>query len=319
MNAVVGPLREFIKNPIAVIYEASALLSRAAEAHLNGEREAAEALFRQADIQEIWNWINPDWEKPHLNVRVHEPEGDTREIPKINRDPVRAPPLNVKATVLARDGYRCRYCGIPVIHADIRKIAHTLYPNAVPWDWRDPRQQHAAFQCLWLQFDHVIPHSHGGSSTVENVVVTCALCNFGKDKYTLKQLGLSDPRVRPPVPVSWNGLECLRKCAPPRPKPRVTSSSNGGTPEARSPPPMGIELAQTNRFFLPGAWIQGEYLYTPPIAGKARWFKIGQGISAEPASRDGIKGCLLMCDPVLFRRRGLSPESFLDPGIARGN
>ncbi|MEY9770136.1 HNH endonuclease [Sinorhizobium fredii] len=191
MTAALEPLRYFIKEPIPAIFEACELLSAAADAHLNGDREVAEALFCQADMREIWNWINPDWEKPHLNVGDHQPEADTQEVPKTMRDPLRHPPLHVKAAVLARDGYRCRYCGIPVIHTDIRKIAHALYPDAVPWEWRDPRKQHAAFQCLWLQYDHVVPHSHGGSSTEENIVISCALCNFGKDKYTLRQLGLS--------------------------------------------------------------------------------------------------------------------------------
>ncbi|MFQ6238234.1 HNH endonuclease [Sinorhizobium meliloti] len=167
MTAAVKPSRYFIKEPIPAIFEACELLSAAAEAHLNGDREIADALFRQADMREIWNWINPDWEKPHLNVRDHQPQVDTQEVPKTMRYPLRHPSLHVKAAVLVRDGHRCRYCGIPVIHADVRKIAHELYPDAVPWEWRDPRKQHAAFQCFWLQYDHVVPHSHGGSSAEE--------------------------------------------------------------------------------------------------------------------------------------------------------
>lgn len=314
MTSAVVPPRHFIKQPIPAIYEVCELLSAAADAHLNGEREVAQALFCRADMREIWNWINPDWEKPHLNVRNRRPEGDTQEIPKSMRDPVRHPPLHVKVAVLARDGYRCRYCGIPVIHADIRKISHELYPDAVPWQANDPRKQHAAFQCLWLQYDHVVPHSHGGSSAEENIVISCALCNFGKDRYTLRQLGLCDPLLRPPTPGSWNGLECLRGCALPQPRRLKPSAAIGDVREAlEAAPSENSSLAYPNAFFLPGSWIRGEYLYTPQIAGKERWFKIGQELIAEPATRNGINGCRLLCDPRLFRRRGLSPEAFLDP------
>ncbi|WP_371933304.1 hypothetical protein [Ruegeria discodermiae] len=55
-----------------------------------------------------------------------------------------------------------------------------------------------------------MPHSHGGLSDAENVVVSCALCNFGKHGFTLRQLGVSDPRLREPISVAWDGLERLR-------------------------------------------------------------------------------------------------------------
>jgi len=45
---------------------------------------------------------------------------------------------------------------------------------------------------------------------VENVVVSCAPCNYGKQDYMLEELGLLDPRSRPVVRTSWDGLERLR-------------------------------------------------------------------------------------------------------------
>ena len=217
----------------------------------------------------------------------------------------------LKAAVLARDGYRCRYCGIPVIDASIRKIARELYPHAVPWKDNDEREQHAAFQCFWLQYDHVVPHSHGGSSSEDNIVVTCALCNYGKDGYTLRQLGISDPRLRPPEPVSWDGLERLRVCTPTRPAPRKAPYVALET-AARAPTPTP-NPARSSAFFLPEAWISSGYLNTPPIDGKQRWFKLGPEVIAEPAVRNGVGGCRLFCDPAQFQRRRLSPEAFLDP------
>lgn len=40
-----------------------------------------------------------------------------------------------------------------------------------------------------------------------NLVTSCQSCNYGKYNYTLEQLGLDDPRIRPPSPFSdWTGL-----------------------------------------------------------------------------------------------------------------
>ncbi|MFZ5674436.1 MAG: HNH endonuclease [Pseudomonadota bacterium] len=60
---------------------------------------------------------------------------------------------------------------------------------------------------MWMQFDHIEPHSHGGDNSPDNVAVTCAPCNYGKDNWGLKQLGLLDPRTIPVQRTSWDGLE----------------------------------------------------------------------------------------------------------------
>lgn len=107
-----------------------------------------------------------------------------------------------------RDGYHCRFCGIPVIRPEVRKRAMAAYPSVVLWG-RSNATQHAGFQALWAQYDHVVPHAHGGSNELENLVVTCAPCNFGKMSYTIEQLGLLDPRQFSPVKSTWDGLERL--------------------------------------------------------------------------------------------------------------
>ena len=203
-------MRHCIKDPIPAISVARDRLVAAAEAHLVGDSEAAQRNFKAADTLAVFFWLNPCWYDVEKNVVDAAPEGDSCVIPREERDLDRGIASSVRREVLARDGYRCRYCGLPVIDASIRKIAHRLYPEAVPWDSRDLRRQHAGFAALWLQYDHVVPHSHGGRSDIENVVIACALCNFGKHGYTLRQLGISDPRDRPPVQTEWDGLERLR-------------------------------------------------------------------------------------------------------------
>lgn len=202
-----------IKEPIPEIFQSWDFLNEAVDAHLAGDTPRASALFKNADMRAVWEWLNPGWARPDLNVVVPIPPGDTQEVSKDLRDPDRNIAPATRAAVLQRDGYRCRYCGIPVVHADIRKLACRLYPDAVPWDQFDPMKQHAGFACLWLQFDHVVPHSHGGRSSSDNVVISCALCNYGKDKYTLRQLNLADPRQTLPTSTLWDGLERFRRRA----------------------------------------------------------------------------------------------------------
>ena len=112
------------------------------------------------------------------------------------------------AQLHARDGYHCRYCGIPVIRPEVRKKVCQLYPKEVTWGSTNA-SQHAGFQALWAQYDHVLPHAYGGTNDLDNLVVSCAACNFGKMSYRLEELGLSDPRERQPVQSQWDGLERL--------------------------------------------------------------------------------------------------------------
>lgn len=56
-------------------------------------------------------------------------------------------PIDVRATILERDGYKCRYCG----------------SSQQPF-----------------HMDHVYPESKGGETSVENMVTACASCNKKK-------------------------------------------------------------------------------------------------------------------------------------------
>lgn len=48
-----------------------------------------------------------------------------------------------------------------------------------------------------------------GDNSLENTILTCAPCNFGKMNYTLEELGLVDPRGREGIHGGWDGLERL--------------------------------------------------------------------------------------------------------------
>lgn len=299
-------MRRCIKEPIPEIFAAWDAMKGAADAHVHGDFAQADDLFRQADSPKVWDWLNSSWVGVIKNVVEMKPLGDTSVIPKSERDPDRNIAPDIRAAVLERDGYRCRYCGIPVVHADIRKIAAKLYPVAVGWDSRDPSKQHAGFQSLWLQFDHVEPHSHGGRSSVENVVISCALCNFGKDRFTLRQLHVEDPRLREPERMDYDGLERLRAFAIPTARPPKVKKAAVVLPVSVQPA-VGAE-----RYFFPGGLISSGYVLTPVFQGKSRWLKLSDEVQAEQAVRDGVKGCFVVCRPELLARRGIDAGPLLD-------
>lgn len=302
-------MRSCIRQPLPEVYAAIAALEAAADAHLEGDLELAAAKFKEANCPVTLEWLNTGWTGVIKHVVVMKPEGDTRVIPKAERDADRNIAPWIRQAVLARDGYRCRYCSLPVVHADIRKIARQLYPGEVPWNPRVAAEMHAAFAATWLQFDHVEPHSHGGKSSVENVVITCALCNFGKDRFTLRQLDIEDPRLRSPIPSNFDGLERLRQAAPVRVKSATKVERGNARLQCE---PEGTITLDAEAFFFQGAYISKGYVNIPPINGKARWFKLGDKVHGENAVRNGIKGCVVRCARKMLDQRGIDADAYMD-------
>jgi len=113
-----------------------------------------------------------------------------------------------QAQLIREQGRHCRFCGIPVIRVEVRRMIHKLYSMELPWG-RSNLQQHAAFQAMWMQFDHIRPHALGGKNDLGNVVIACAPCNYARMEHTLEEVGLDDPRSRPRVQSDWDGLESI--------------------------------------------------------------------------------------------------------------
>ena len=198
--------RRFFREPIQEIYDVAKYLDAGVSAHLAGEFDIAEKLFKLANNPKVREWTESIWgsNSPYVNVNK---QGSLHSIHKAKN---RMPNAIMKRELQKRDGYHCRFCGIPVIHAETRKRLHNLYPEAIPWG-KTNSAQHAGFQCLWLQYDHVVPHSAGGENTLDNLIVTCSACNFGKMNYTVEELGLLDPRSFDPIQSNWDGLERIKK------------------------------------------------------------------------------------------------------------
>lgn len=209
--------RRCLKEPIPEIFEAASRLSEAVDAHLAGDRGRADHLIREADMPPIGDWVLPllgsDQQFPGraADVRFRQVSGAPATLPKADRIPARMPTAAQKADLIALYGYNCAFCGIPLVTAEVRKALTVAYPEAAYWSATGAC--HAALLCMWLQFDHVLPHSRGGDNSLSNILVTCSGCNYGRTSvgiaYTLEEVGLLDPRLTPPTRTDWDGLQRL--------------------------------------------------------------------------------------------------------------
>ena len=206
--------RRCLREPIPEIFESADLLSRAAGAHLAGETAVAARLIRAADQPAIRDWIESLWgpkskypEKVHF-LRVREAPEATAALPTPERVKSRGPTPDIAMALIDRFGWNCAYCGIPLIDRRARNLLIAAYSDALRWG-RTNDSKHTAFMCMDNEFDHVIPHSHGGSNDIENLVPCCAPCNCGKENWTLEQLGLIDPRTQQKCKSNWDGLTRL--------------------------------------------------------------------------------------------------------------
>lgn len=209
-----GP-RRCLREPIPEIWVAAERLMAAMEAHRAGDRASAERLLEEADDHKIAAWTDSLWSAWSADIhRIRAIDRAPPTLLRAHRPLPRMPTPETRQAVLRRDGFFCRFCGIPVVHASVRARIRRMYPQALRWS-RIAREQHAAFQAMWLQFDHVLPNSRGGESTVENVVITCAPCNYGRMEHVLEEMGLADPRTSQyprtwPAYAKWDGLSGFR-------------------------------------------------------------------------------------------------------------
>lgn len=197
-------MRDCLIRPIPQVFTAARHLSAALRAHLDGNTEDASSFLVAANDPAVWEFTDIGWGKG-----CKERHGilmDLRALPCLplaERPVPRMPTREVEAQVIVRDGYHCRFCGMPVIPKAVRDRFRKLYPVEVPWGATN-KDKHAAFQCMGLQFDHVLPNSRGGDSNVDNIVVTCSPCNFGRMEATLDEANLAHPLGRP-LPAKWDG------------------------------------------------------------------------------------------------------------------
>jgi len=177
----------------------------AAVGDIEGARKSLAGMRRQ-DLQ-VWYDLHGQnsgkYRAKHFLVTVP---------PRVQPEPKRwKPNVGMQDTLLYRDHFRCRYCGIPVISERILDLFQKLVGvNYFKAKGRSNIERHGAVMAFRANFDHVIPRTLGGSDNEGNLVVACWSCNYGKWNYTLAQLGITDPRERPAAAIdNWDGLSSL--------------------------------------------------------------------------------------------------------------
>jgi hypothetical protein len=208
-------MRYSLAEPIPEVFDAATSLSLAVDAHLLGKRDEAAALIRDANCPKVWAYIDAGWGKgAKARYNFLTLSDAPLRLPVADRPTPRMPTSTVKAHVKKRDQMHCRFCGMPVIDARVRKAMMAAYPDDIQWPNTDIGK-HGAFMCLWLQYDHILPNSRGGDSSIDNIVVTCTACNFGRMETTLEEARLLHPlKFSRPKWVgfgAWDGLERFAK------------------------------------------------------------------------------------------------------------
>jgi 5-methylcytosine-specific restriction endonuclease McrA len=136
-----------------------------------------------------------------------------KKLPKSDRSPaLGGPETDLPLGVFSRDSYRCRYCDTRLFAvAAFRRYEKTVGNEVFPLSGMKGNKPKAGASLVFRPVaDHVEPWSRGGMTDLDNLVTSCWPCNFGKMEYTVKELGITDPRSRPPVADGWDGLRSIR-------------------------------------------------------------------------------------------------------------
>jgi len=181
-----------LREPIPEIADAARLLDAAVTAHLIGARDVAERLIRLADMPVLRDYTESLWgaRSPHVQYRAV--ADAPAHLADEGRAKERMPTPAEKVALFQRDGYHCRFCGIPVIRREVRDRIRKVYPDALRWGTKNA-EQHAAFQLMWAAPDHVLPHSRGGSSDLQNTIIVCQPCNCARMHLYTRRARLTRP------------------------------------------------------------------------------------------------------------------------------
>jgi 5-methylcytosine-specific restriction endonuclease McrA len=210
-RAIVVPspcmLRRCFLPPLPDHEIAADLLSQAADALLRGDLVQAADFLRGSDLRalEDYRYKVAGPRNPAIHRQMKFPVGARMR----NSIGPRMPTARIKRQVLARDGYRCRFCGSRVIVNEARKAFVAVLPTVARWGNRNV-ECHYGLAILRASIDHVVPFQRGGSSDVDNLVTTCNPCQYGRVNWLLDEEELEDPRRYPPIIDSWDGLTRLR-------------------------------------------------------------------------------------------------------------
>ncbi len=181
------------------------LFIKAVEAFKSGNKNLCLEIIGQIRTAEITEWYieHGQMSGRHRKLQLNIPPPETIDIDL--RDPVRSP-AKLQKQVFERDSYHCRYCGGKLISQEFLKTFIKRLNSPLFSRGETNLNTHGIIHLTWPVADHVIPWNKGGRTSLDNLVSSCAPCNYGKDGYTIEQLGMIDPFERPAKISDWDGL-----------------------------------------------------------------------------------------------------------------
>jgi hypothetical protein len=217
---------------------AANLLSTAVDAITANDLEAAFTKVRRADNPVLFAFarrlMGPN------DIQIHRRRPVPAATPRTGKASARMPTAWETFALYTRDGWRCRFCECRVMSSHARSAIRAIMPDAVPWGKAEG--YHGAFFAMTASIDHVVPHSAGGGNEPENLVTACWSCQFGRGSYTIGEMGLLDPRERPPVVDGWDGLSrVLTKVASSALRKVQAVQEPMLSPQAGAPSPVGSD------------------------------------------------------------------------------
>lgn len=244
---------------------AAKILGDAADAILVGDLKLARDLVWRADMPVLYDhaFLVMNGKDPRIQ-RKRPLRIPTVKVAKIA---ARMPSSEATKALFARDGWRCRFCSCRVFSPKARNAMRAALPGAIRWS--EAEGFHGAFYAMMASVDHVVPYSVGGTNEDENLVTACWSCQFGRSELLLEAVGLLDPRARPPVKDSWDGLERLL----PRSalSPAVVRTKRRPSPLLSPSLPSKISTTALPATVSRSALIQGVRAHAVKNAGKAGW------------------------------------------------
>jgi len=187
-----------------------AQLKRAVESAVSGELALGLSRLEKTRHFEIREWFisTAQVAGARRHTALGEPDAEAPEVPKAAQDTPRIS-VSLARSVLERDGYRCRYCNIPVIYTNEARKLRALFGTENFQMSKSNQVAHGTLRAFYNSFDHVVPLSRGGRTSLENLVTACYPCNFGKDNFTLSQLRLQSPFSVDPQKTDHDGFITL--------------------------------------------------------------------------------------------------------------
>lgn len=181
------------------LHDAAPVLAVVAALLSRGDLDAVRIALRTIDIAACDRY----WDDcGRAGVARHRPDAHTGRRKARRRSVSR----RLKLELGRRDGWRCRYCHLRVVHPGFFPALAQKLRDQFP-DAPAPIEGTAwpVYRLFDASPDHVVPVSAGGSHTMDNLVTACGACNYqAKGDCTLDELGLPVPDA--PPADGWDGL-----------------------------------------------------------------------------------------------------------------